>query len=217
MIVLEKMEQGSEEWLQARKGRATASEFKSILTPTGKLSKSAEGYMMKLARECVIDDPQQFAGNKFTEWGHEHEPAARDTFSQIMGLDAQEVGFCTSDSNPVLGASPDALIRDEEKGWIAGLEIKCLQVDNHVKCLMAGGLPNDYKLQVHGSMVVTGLNVWYFMSYFPGLNPLIVKVERDEFTDKLSEVLNQFVGDYAPVRAEVLKAILPTSNEEVAA
>lgn len=221
MTVLEMMEQGSDEWLNARKGRATASEFDKILTPTGKLSKQSLSYMRKLARECVIDDPQAFAGNKFTEWGHDYEPEAADVFAELSGLDVREVGFCISEHNPVLGCSPDRLIksRDErgaEGDWCAGLEIKCPQVDTHVNYLLANELPAKYKLQVHGSMAVTGLKKWFFVSYFPGLNPLVVEVERDEFTEQLSAALDDFVIAYAPERQRVLEAILPNSNEEAA-
>ena len=213
MKINEKVEQGSEEWLQLRKGRATASEFSKILTSTGKISKSAVGYMHKLARECVVDDPLEFMGNKHTDWGHEHEPMARDLFRERMGMDVVEVGFCTRD-DLLVGCSPDGLIRDPDTGeWIGGLEIKCPSVDKHVEYKMANELPSEHKMQVHGSMAVTGLPWWYYMSYFPGLEPLIIKVERDDFTQAVSTALDQFVIDYAEERERVFDAILPSRQK----
>jgi hypothetical protein len=213
MKINKRVEQGSEEWLQLRKGRATASEFSKILTPTGKISKSAVSYMRKLARECVVDDPLEFMGNKFTDWGNANEPWARDQFRLETGLDVVEVGFCTRD-DLLVGCSPDGLIRDPDTGeWIGGLEIKCPSVDKHVEYLMKNELPSDYKMQVHGSMAVTGLPWWYFMSYFPGLNPLILKVERDDFTESVSVALDQFVIDYAEERERVFDAILPSRQK----
>ena len=214
MIVLDKMIQGSEEWLNARKGRATASEFSKILTATGNLSKQSIGYMRKLARECVIDDPQEFAGNKFTDWGHEMEPLARDYFqAEVLDdrlLTVEEVGFIGRGDGAPVGCSPDGLIRCAQSGaFVGGLEIKCPQVDTHVGYLMEGLLPNAYKMQVHGSMAVTGLPYWYFISYYPEMNPLVLKVERDDFTDKVGAALDQFVIDYAAERERVLAAILP--------
>ena len=51
-------------------------------------------------------------------------------------------------------------------------------------------------LQVHGGMAVTGLPFWYFMSYYPGLPPFIVKVERDDaFISKLKTELDVFCFD----------------------
>lgn len=207
MIVLEQMVQGSDEWLNARKGRATASEFNKILTATGKLSKQALGYMRKLARECVCDDPQEFMGNKFTEWGNEWEPVARQWFADNVDPNVKEVGFCGRADGAPVGCSPDGLIVDAQGNYIQGLEIKCPQVDTHVGYLMEAKLPDAYKLQVHGSMAVTGLNKWHFVSFFPELPALWLTVERDEFTEKVSAALDQFVIDYAPERERVLAAL----------
>ena len=209
MIISENVEQGSEQWFNLRKGRATASQFKKILTPTGKKSASAKGYMRVLARECICADPMEFFGNKYTEWGNEHEPDARDLFETETGLKVHEVGFVNRADDAPVGCSPDGLIMDDAGNYVGGLEIKCPQVDTHVGYLLDGELPSDYKMQVHGSMAVTGLPYWYFMSYFPGLNPLIIKVERDAFTDTVSTALDDFVIEYAAERERVLAAILP--------
>lgn len=207
-ITLDKFPQGSAEWLEARKGRATASEADSILTPTGKLSKAATGYMRKLARECVLDDPMAFQGNKFTEWGHEFEAEARMMFSEHTGFDVSETGLCVNKDNLILACSPDGLVMFDQ-AIIAGLEIKCPSVDIHVEYVMEGVLPSKYAVQVHWSMMVTGLKQWYFMSYFPGLNPLILRVEYGEFTEKLKEAAEQFCIQYASEKERVFEAIIP--------
>lgn len=202
--------QGSEKWMEARKGRATASEFKSIITPAkAALSKSRIPYMRKLARECVCSDPLEFIGNKYTDWGHTHEPIARDAFTESTGIEVHEVGFVQRVDGAPLGCSPDGLIKDGNDNWIAGLEIKCPQPDKHVDHVLEGVLPDDYKVQVHGSMAVTGLSSWWFMSYFPGLNPLIIEVKRDDYTEKVSAALEQFLKEYAEERERVFSAILP--------
>jgi hypothetical protein len=212
MIISENVEQGSDEWFSLRKGRATASQFKSILTPGGKISKSSQGYIQKLVRECVIDDPMEFIGNKFTDWGNDMEEEARLFFAKKMRLTGDEVGFVNRADGAPIGCSPDWMIHPTEKvssKYSSGLEIKCPQVDKHVSHVREGVLPDEYKLQVHGSMAVTGLPYWYFMSYFPCLNPLIIKVERDEFTDKVTAALDEFVIDYGSQRDEILDAIIP--------
>lgn len=214
-IILDKFPQGSDEWLQARKGRATASQAKSILTPTGKLSKSATGYMRRLARECVLDDPQAFQGNKFTEWGHEFESEARMVFSEKTDLAVDEVGLCVNKDNLILACSPDGLIANASGKYVAGLEIKCPSVDTHVDYLMEGVLPSEYAVQVHWSMMVTGIRHWYFMSYFPGLNPLILRVEADDFTEKLKEAANQFCIEYAAEKERVFQAIIPNYEKKL--
>ena len=213
MEILE-LEQGSEEWLNARKGRATASEFDKIITATGRESKQAQAYMKKLARECYIDDPMVFMGNKHTDWGHENEVHARNMFRHIKDLAVVEVGFVISDKLQVVGCSPDGMVCSDDGEYIAGLEIKCPQVDTHVEYLLEGELPAKYRLQVHGSMAVTGLDSWWFMSYFPGLNPLIIEVKRDDFTQLVEDRLEQFVIDYQPVLKRVHDAIIPKELTE---
>ena len=203
------LDQGTEEWLNARKGRATASNAKLIVTPTGKLSASADGYLRQLAREHICDDPLAFAGNKATEWGHEHESAARELFREKTGMTVREVGFCQSLTHPSLGCSPDGLIMSLDGCIIAGIEIKCPQVDTHVEYLMEGVLPKSYAPQVHWSLAITGLPAWYFMSYFPGLNPLLIQIERDEYTDKIHAAAIEFAEKYAIEAPKIWENIRP--------
>ena len=63
MIIADNIEQGSDQWHALRKGRITASEASKIITATGKPSSQALGYMRKLARECVADNPHEWTGN----------------------------------------------------------------------------------------------------------------------------------------------------------
>jgi len=203
--------QGSDEWKLARKGKVTASMASKIITPTGKLSASADSAIRKLARECVMDDPHEFFGNAHTEWGHTHEPIARNAFRDATGLDVIEAGFCESIAHPVLGCSPDGLIRRDGE-IVAGLEIKCPCVDKHVEYLLSGELPKEYAPQVHWSLAVTGLPAWYFISYFPSLNPLIIRVERSDYTEKLAQAAIEFAERYAKEAPEIWGKILPNAE-----
>lgn len=201
------MIQGSEAWLAARKGRATASEFSKIVTPTGKLSKQAEAYARRMARESVCDDPFEFAGNRATDWGNEYEPFAREAFAQETGLDLVEIGFAIHERMTCVGCSPDGIIIDDGEP-VAGLEIKCPGPDKLVDWHLGdGGVPADYLPQVHGSMIVTGLRCWEFVGYFPGAPLYRARAEWDAYTDKLRAALEQFVIDYAKIRPAVLRAL----------
>lgn len=202
MIVHEHLEQGSEEWLRARLGCATASMASSVITPTGKLSASRIGYARKLARQCSIADTFPFEGNKYTEWGHQHEPAARAYFEQETGIKVSEVGFCTREDK-IIGCSPDGLIKGEDGEWIAGLEIKAPQIDQHGEYLIAETLPSTYKPQVHWSLATTGLKKWWFVSYHPQpenspleLKQLIVEVHADEYTERVREAQDAFLDTF---------------------
>ena len=215
MIVKEQVIQGSEEWLALRRGRPTASQFSRILTPKGALSKSSAKYMDELIAECFFPELVEFAGTQWTDRGAELEPEARDAFTALTGHKVTEVGFVTRDDR-VVGCSPDGLICDTKGKYIAGIEIKCPAPKTHVGYVRqhaeAGSnwFPSEHKLQVHGGMAVTGLDKWHFFSYCPGLSPLHLTVERDHFTDVLSQSLDAFVIDYGRLR----EALVPKLQVE---
>jgi exodeoxyribonuclease (lambda-induced) len=94
-------------------------------------------------------------------------------------------------------------------GVIHGLEIKCPSVDTHVNYLLDGELPAKYRPQVHYSMAITGIRTWYFMSFYPNLNPLILPVHWDEYTDKIKDAALAFAAEYEQEMPRILNAIRP--------
>ena len=52
------------------------------------------------------------------------------------------------------------------------------------------------------------------MSYFPGLAPLIIMVERDEFTETVKDAQDDFLIDYARERENVLSKIMISKSIE---
>lgn len=208
-------QQLSEQWHALKRGRASASQFDRIITPAkGEYSKQARGYMRDLLVECFTPDFAKFEGNKWTERGTEMEPEARKAFEEHTGLTAEQVAFVTSERwQHVVGCSPDSLIRDASGEYVAGLEIKCPSPFTHAEYIEDGVLPNEYKAQVHGGMAVTGLNEWHFWSYFPGLAPFHLVVRRDDYTEKLTAALDQFITEYGAYRAEMQPKLQARSKE----
>jgi predicted phage-related endonuclease len=78
------------------------------------------------------------------------------------------------------------------EGESAGFEGKVPVPSTHIQFRRAGVLPEEYKLQVHGSMAVTGAQSWWFQSWSPNLASLRVIVERDSFTEELKAALIEF-------------------------
>lgn len=210
--------QGSEEWLNIRRGLPTASKFREIITSArGDLSKSAPGYMAELLAETYDTDLVNtdvdmtgFEGNRWTDRGTALEPDARAKFEEITGYTVKEVGFVTRDAEDA-GCSPDGLAYEGEV-CDGGLEIKCPAPKTHVLYIEKGELPGSYKQQVHGSMAITGLNVWYFMSYCPGIQPLLLEVKRSAYTDAVERALNGFVADYAKYKAKMSPRLNPSAR-----
>lgn len=209
MIIHQDLVQGSEDWFAIRSGRPTASNFSRIITATGKDSSQWDDYCIDLIADCIRPDMIGFEGNRHTDRGNELEPEARDMFAEVMDLEVAQVGFVTRQDG-IVGCSPDGLIYDPENPDvpIAGLELKCPLAKNHAKYLIEGVLPSQYAAQVHGSMAVTGLSYWYFMSYCQGMKPFVLRVERDGYTSKISDALDRFLIYYAARRKEILPKLV---------
>lgn len=181
-------EQGSIKWRQVRIGIPTASQFKRILTPTGKLSASATDYMYELIAESLIGQPYNSMSSQFMERGNELEQEAIDYYEFATDQIVDRVGFCVRDDG-LAGCSPDGLV-----GQDGGLEIKCPGAKNHVGYLLNDQLfYPDYKVQVQGSLYVTGRDWWDLLSYNPVMPNRICRVQRDEgYIGKLEQALGEF-------------------------
>lgn len=183
------VDQRSEEWFKVRAGVPTASSFDKIVTMKGEPSKQAQKYMYKLAGEFVAGKPEESYTNAAMERGIVLEDEARQTYQLITENMVEQVGFCLADGG--YGCSPDGLVGDD--GMI---EIKCPSIAVHVEYLLAGVLPSDYFQQCQGQLFVTGRKWSDFVSYFPGIKPLIVRVYPDEkFHSALKVELEKFCSE----------------------
>jgi len=167
-------EQGSEEWLKARLGVPSASNFSKLITMKGTLSTQAKAYVDALVAEAITGESTYVKVTDAMQRGTELEPYARERYFYETGNSVEEVGFCLHDDYQA-GASPDGLIGED-----GGLEIKCPLGGTMVSYLRVGRLPSKYWQQVQGCLHITGRKWWDFMAYHPDMKPLIVRVERDE-------------------------------------
>lgn len=193
--------QGSLEWHALRRHRATGSCFDRLLTPTGKASsdRTRLAYALELLGQASVPDWEEWAGTKFMARGKELEPKAREAFVRHTGHRVVEVGFVSIDG---AGVSPDGLLICDRR-WFGGLEAKCPGPKVHLGYLYDGGLPDDYKQQVHGSLAVTGLPEWHFWSWMPGLRPHHVIVRPDDYTRLMAVAIREFTQLYAEVRRKL--------------
>ncbi len=172
--------QGTEEWLRARLGVPSASNFSKVVTTKGQRSTSFMGYVNALIAEKLTGDPTYVKITEPMERGTSLEDEARAMYQLINDTDVRQVDFIKH-PNMEVGCSPDGLIDVKcDRGLIGGLEIKCPLQGTHVEYLRAGKVPSKYMLQVQGCMFVTGRGYWDFMSYHPKMKPLIVRTYRDD-------------------------------------
>lgn len=190
MIIID-CKQYSDGWWAERIGKPSASKFSKIVDTKGNISKSAENYMYQLAIENVT---QKYAGSEYASTamkrGLKFEPEARDLFSFIMDIEVKQVGMIYADEQRKYLASPDGLMED------TGLEIYCPESASAGYCFThpdkAITHAKKYQ-QIQGTMFIGGFQTYYFMCYYPGINPLILSVERNEkFIEKLDKALDDF-------------------------
>jgi len=180
-------EQGTQEWFKSRAGIPSASNFDKIITSKGESSKQAEKYMFRLAGERITGMTEETYQNLAMQRGVELESEARSYYELTTGQTVEQVGFCIHEGR--FGCSPDGMIGDD--GLI---EIKCPQMATHVGYLLNGKVPTDYFQQTQGQLLVTGRKWLDFISYYPCMKPLVVRIERDDgFLHKLEIKLKVFV------------------------
>lgn len=186
MKIIKDVDQGSQEWLDLRLGKITASNFAKIITSTGKPSASANEYMEELAGEFLMDKAESGFKSDAMIRGNELEEEARQAYEEERLQKVEEVTMIDCDK---WAYSPDGLVGDD--GLI---EIKCPLAKAHSKYIIDNKLPSKYKAQVQGGLFVSGRKWCDFISYNPnfkeGYKLFIVRVNRDEeFIEKLEKEL----------------------------
>jgi hypothetical protein len=191
--------QGSEEWLLARCGKATASEFSSILAKGQ--GKMRAAYFRRVVAERLTGKPSETYRNGHMDRGQEQEPLARMAYELATDALVEEVGFIDHPSL-MAGCSPDGLLDQD-----GGAEIKSVIPTVQVETILTGGYPSEHRSQIQGSLWITGRKWWDFCSFSPdmpaNLRLYIFRVERDEdYIKALEAEVRVFLGE---VDAQVQK------------
>jgi hypothetical protein len=185
------LEQGSDEWFNARLGIPTASRFKDIVTPAkGDKSKSYKSYMYELIAERLTSGKDESFKSEWMERGNELEPLARSSYEFLHDVEVKQVGIILNDAGTI-GASPDGLIGED-----GGLEIKCPKPSTLVKYMLDGRLPLEYKTQVMGNLWISEREWWDFVAFHPSMKMFKIRVYRDEeYIRKMAQHINDFVDE----------------------
>ena len=170
--------QGSDEWLEARRGLVTASVVGKLITArTVKPASNDDSRALTalLVAERITGHVDPVYVNDDMMRGQLDEPVARDLYSQHFAP-VRESGFLVrSEPHWKLGYSPDGLVGDD--GLI---EIKSRRQKKHLQTILADEVPTENMGQLQAGLFVTG-RAWIDYVSFCGGMPLYVKrVEPDE-------------------------------------
>lgn len=175
------VEQRSQEWLDARKGKIAGTTLGEIYSKRGgrKL-----GFYQVIAERLSLDPDEE---NRM-ERGIRLEQEARETFEQKTGKKVVEVGLCVSDFNPNIINSPDGLIKRGKK-YPEAVEIKCLSPARHLQAVIENKVPDEFESQKMQYFVVNeALKTLYFVFYDPRVLAVpyhVIEVHRKDVEDKI--------------------------------
>lgn len=190
------MEQRSEEWFAARRGKVTASRVADVMakTKTG-YSISRKNYLAHLVMERLTNTIPETFTNAAMQWGIEYEPQARAMYEFTSENKVIEVGFVDHPTIPNSGASPDGLIGDDGL-----LEIKCPTSPVHMEYMLNENTPQKYMLQMQWQMACTGRAWCDFVSFDPrfsgDLQIFTMRVHRNQETiDEMEAEVIKFLEE----------------------
>ncbi len=174
------MEQGSQEWFDARLGKATASRIADIIakTKTG-WGASRGNYAAQLVAERLTGKQAESYSNAAMQWGIDTEAEARRAYCFRQDVDVSETGFFDHPSIAMSGASPDGLV-----GGDGLLELKSPLTATHIATLLGENVPSKYVTQIQWQLACTGRKWCDFASYDPRLPEamrlFVKRIERDD-------------------------------------
>jgi hypothetical protein len=204
---LHDVEQRSPAWYALRLGKPTTSEFGSLVTPTGRPSKSIGPYAARLAAELFVGHQIGWDGSGWTERGRELEDHAVRLYEFARDCAAEKVGFVTDDDDQA-GCSPDAFI-----GADGMMEVKCLKAENHVAAIMhyreTGKCQPDYVPQTQGQLMLTG-RAWCDLTFYHPELPLLIV--RQTAIPEIAAVLAEQIPAVIAERDRVLATLRTMEN-----
>ena len=190
--IYDNLTQGTDEWLEARRGIVTASVVGQLITT--KTMKPANndtsrGLMMTLLAERITGfiDPVYVSEDMLR--GTMEEPIARQAYADHTGVQVDQVGFMTEDIGGArLGYSPDGLVSDD--GLI---EIKSRRPKKHVKTILEDRVPVENMAQIQCGLLVSGRAWCDYVSFCSGMTLWIKRVyPDDQWADAIAEAVTQF-------------------------
>ncbi|HLT11560.1 MAG TPA: YqaJ viral recombinase family protein [Micromonosporaceae bacterium] len=169
--------QGTDEWLEARRGIVTASVVGQLITPkTIKPAANTESRALttKLVAERITGWCESVYVSHDMLRGSLDEPIARDTYAEHHAP-VREVGFMVRDDWGFrIGYSPDGLVADD--GLI---EIKSRRPKEQLATILADEVPAENMAQIQCGLLVSGRQWCDYVSWCGGMPMWTKRVEPD--------------------------------------
>jgi hypothetical protein len=211
--ILPDLIQGTDEWLEQRRGIVTASVVSRLITPSTirpANNPDSRALTMQLAAERITrwTDPTYMSDDMLR--GIEDEPRARDLYAEHYAP-VDEVGFMVLERDGWrLGYSPDGLVGDD--GLI---EVKSRRPKKHLQTILADEVPAENMAQIQAGLLVSGRDWLDYVSYCGGMPLWVKRVRPDKrWHDAISVAVAACEDAVSDMTANYLKAVdgLPTTE-----
>jgi len=187
------MNQGTQEWMQARCGKVTGSRIADVIAKTKSgYSASRDNYMAQLVCERLTGQVAEGFTNAAMAWGTEQESFARAAYEAKTNELVEQVGFIEHPLIHNTGASPDGLV-----GLFGLVEIKSPQTNTHLETLLSAKVPTKYIPQMQWQMRVCDRQWCDFVSFDPRLpDKLQLFIQRVDFDAEYVAMLEKEVTQF---------------------
>ena len=187
------MNQGTQEWMQARCGKVTGSRIADVIAKTKSgYSASRDNYMAQLVCERLTGQVAEGFTNAAMTWGTEQESFARAAYEAKTNELVEQVGFIEHPLIHNTGASPDGLV-----GLFGLVEIKSPQTNTHLETLLSAKVPTKYIPQMQWQMRVCDRQWCDFVSFDPRLpDKLQLFIQRVDFDAEYVAMLEKEVTQF---------------------
>jgi len=176
MKIVNDFQQGSDEWLEYRKGKISGTMLSDLYSKRGNRK---IGFYELIAENIAIDPDDE---NRMDR-GLRLEDEAVEVFEMKTNKKVERVGVCVHDKYRDIINSPDGLIKKGNK-YPEAIEIKCLSSARHLQAVLENKVPNEYEAQMIQYFIVNeDLNKLYFVFYDPRITAIpmhVIEITREE-------------------------------------
>jgi putative phage-type endonuclease len=180
---MDDIEQGTEQWLDAKRGYISATHMADIL-----MKPSAAGYRnyrAKLLLERITGRTEETFCSFDMQRGIELEPDARVSYEFVTGNAVDQIAWVKHPIIVMAGCSPDGYVGED-----GCVEYKCPKIATHLDYIVEEKIDRNYILQMQWQMACSGRKWADFVSYHPDF-PIdkqlkIIRVDRDD--EKIAEL-----------------------------
>lgn len=181
------IEQGSEQWLDYRKGKISGTMLSDLYSKRGNRK---IGFYELIAERLAVEPDDE---NRMDRGLRLEEEAIRK-FCELYKKTVERVGVCVHDDYPLIINSPDGLIKNGDK-YTEAIEVKCLSSARHLQAVIEDAVPPEFEAQMLQYFIVNpDLEKLYFIFYDPRVASVPLHVVEVFRTGNLQALVDKYLS-----------------------